>query len=55
MKVPALRYVTLHVAENTETGDKDIIKANENFLNQNLNDLLEYIVYLEMRIQALGG
>ena len=55
MKIPALRYVTLPVAENTETGDNDIIKANENFLNQNLNDLLEYIVYLEMRIQALGG
>lgn len=55
MKIPALRYVTLPVAKHTETGDKDTIKANENFLNQNLQDLLEYIVYLEARIQALGG
>lgn len=55
MKIPALRYVNLPVAKNTEAGESDTIKANENFLNQNFNDLLEYIVSLEARIQALGG
>lgn len=55
MKIPALRYVSLPVAKNTEAGESDTIKANENYLNQDLNDLLEYIVYLEMRIRALGG
>lgn len=55
MKIPALRYVSLPVAKNAEAGESDTIKANENYLNQNLNDLLEYIVYLEARLQALGG
>lgn len=55
MKIPAIKYVALPVAKNSEASEKDTIKANENFLNQDLQDLLEYLVSLDNRLRMLGG
>lgn len=52
MKTPALRYVTL-ATKSEDVNHVNEVKANENFLNQDMNDLLEYLLYLEARVAVL--